>query len=381
VDADRMTDWSRLVRPPLVGLDPYSPGPGIDQLQTVYGFDEVVKLDWNEGLLGPFPGVREAVAAELERAWMYPEQSFADFRDAVAGWIGTTPNRIVPGHGIQALIGTVASAFLTPGDSVVVTRPTYGLYAQVSAAAGADVVRVPARDDLTHDLDALAEAATGTEARLVWLCDPNNPTGSLVEGSEWASFLDRLPGRCAVVVDEAYVEYVDPERRLRREEDVAVGRPVIVLRTFSKIFGLAGLRLGYAVVDESLAPFFDVVQEPFNVNRAGLAAGRASLARVDLVEERRKTNAAVRDWFAGLLREQGMEPQRSHANFLLVGVGVDDLELTARLARRGVLVRPGNDFGLQGFVRVTIGPEPLMERAAAALARAREDVSATKAAS
>jgi histidinol-phosphate aminotransferase len=312
---------------------------------------------------------------------MYPEQSFADFRDAVAGWIGTTPNRIVPGHGIQALIGTVASAFLAPGDSVVVTRPTYGLYAQVSAAAGADVVRVPARDDLTHDLEALAEAATGTEARLVWLCDPNNPTGSLVEGFEWASFLDRLPSRCAVVVDEAYVEYVDPERRLRREEDVAAGRPVIVLRTFSKIFGLAGLRLGYAVVDESLAAFFDVVQEPFNVNRAGLAAGRASLARVDLVEERRKTNAAVRDWFAGLLREQGMEPQRSHANFLLVGVGVDDLELTARLARRGVLVRPGSDFGLQGFVRVTIGPEPLMERAAAALARAREDVSATKAAS
>jgi histidinol-phosphate aminotransferase len=376
-----MTDWTRLVRPPLVGLDPYSPGPGIDQLQTVYDFDEVVKLDWNEGLLGPFPGVREAVAAELERAWMYPEQSFADFRDAVAGWIGTTPKRIVPGHGIQALIGTVASAFLTPGDSVVLTRPTYGLYAQVSAAAGADVVRVPARDDLTHDLGALAEAAARTDARLVWLCDPNNPTGSLVEGPEWASFLDRLPGRCAVVVDEAYVEYVDPERRLRREEDVAAGRPVIVLRTFSKIFGLAGLRLGYAVVDESLAPFFDVVQEPFNVNRAGLAAGRASLARVDLVEERRKTNAAVRDWFAGLLREQGMEPEPSHANFLLVGVGADDLELTARLARRGVLVRPGSDFGLHGFVRVTIGPEPLMERAAAALARAREDVSATKAAS
>jgi histidinol-phosphate aminotransferase len=380
VDSDSVTDWSRLVRPSLVGLDPYRPGPSVDDLRAEYGFDEVIKLDWNEGLLGPFPGVLEAVARELERAWMYPEQSYSDFRDAVASSTGTTPERVVPGHGIQALVGTIAAAFLTAGERVVVPAPTYGLYAQVSAATGAAVERVEA-GGLRHDLEALAHAAKGARARLVWLCDPNNPTGSLVERAEWESFLDRLPRDCAVVVDEAYVDFVEPKRRLRREEDVEEGRPVVLLRTFSKIFGLAGLRVGYAVAHETLARYLDVVQEPFNVNRAGLAAGCASLRRPELVAERRVENAATRERFASLLGEQGMKPQPSEANFLLVGVGVDDIHMAERLARKGVLVRPGRDFGLDGFLRVTIGPERLMERAAAELARAREELSRAEAAS
>jgi histidinol-phosphate aminotransferase len=375
-----MTDWSRLVRPALVGLEPYDPGPSLEELKQSYGLADIAKLNWNEGLLGPFPGVREAVLEELERAWMYPEQAYSDFREAIASWLGTSAARIVPGHGIQALIATVAHAFLEPGDRVVIPQPTYGLYAQVSSATGAAVERVPGRGH-RHDLEALAGAAQRTQARLVWLCDPNNPTGSLVEGAEWQAFLDALPEGCAVVVDEAYVDYADPARRLRREQDVEDGRPVVVLRTFSKIFGLAGLRLGYALAHESLAGFLDVVQEPFNVNRAALAAGRASLGRLDLVEERRLGNAAVRERFAQLLTELGAEPVPSEANFVLVRVGVDDLELAEALLRRGLLVRPGSEFGLDEHVRITIGPPDLMDRAAEELGRAREELLAAKAAS
>ncbi|MGH2450520.1 MAG: pyridoxal phosphate-dependent aminotransferase, partial [Candidatus Limnocylindria bacterium] len=272
-------------------------------------------------------------------------------------------------------IGTVAHAFLDPGDAVVVATPTYGLYAQVCAAVGARVERVPGRG-LRHDLEAVADAALRTEARLAWICDPNNPTGSLVEQGEWQAFLDALPERCAVVVDEAYVEYVDPASRLRREQDVEAGRPVILLRTFSKIFGLAGLRLGYAVAHESLAAFLDVVQEPFNVNRAALAAGRASLARREVVDERRRENAAARELLSEGLREGGADPAPSEANFVLVDVGVDDLALYDRLLRRGLLVRPGSEFGLDGSVRITVGPQPLMERATAELAHARAELSA-----
>jgi histidinol-phosphate aminotransferase len=375
-----LTDWSRLVRSSLVGLDPYRPGPGVEELRAEYGLDEIVKLNWNEGLLGPFPGVAEAVTDELERAWMYPEQAYADLREAVCAWIGVAPERIVPGHGIQALIATAAHAFLSPGDRVVVPVPTYGLYAQVCAAAGAVVERVPAQG-LRHDLEALGAAARRTDARLAWVCDPNNPTGSLVEADEWEGFLDALPPGCAVVVDEAYVEYVEAGRRLERERDVEDGRPVIVLRTFSKIFGLAGLRLGYALVHESLAPFLDVVQEPFNVNRAALAAGQASLRRVELVEERRRENAATRERFAAALEQDGFAPLPSEANFVLVDAGVDDLGLAELLLRRGFLVRPGSEFGLEEHVRVTIGPAPVMDRAAAELAQAREELSAMKAGS
>jgi histidinol-phosphate aminotransferase len=368
-----MTDWSTLVRPSLLGLDPYRPGPGVEELKERYGLTELAKLNWNEGLLGPFPGVSEAVLAELDRAWMYPEHAYTDFREAVASWLGTSPELIVPAHGVQSLIATVAHAFLDPGDSVVVPSPTYGLYAQVSSAAGAHVETVPGGDH-RHDPEALGAAARRVGARLIWLCDPNNPTGSIVERDEWEALLDALPERCAVVVDEAYAEYVHPERRLRREDDVEAGRPVIVLRTFSKIFGLAGLRLGYAVAHESLAPYLDVVQEPFNVNRAALAAGRASLRQPGLVDERRRENEVARETLARLLRERGVEPFPSEANFLLVRVGVDDLALAEALLRRGLLVRPGSDFGMPGYIRVTIGAVPLMERLAEELGSAIREI-------
>jgi histidinol-phosphate aminotransferase len=276
----------------------------------------------------------------------------------------------VPSHGIQALIGTVAHAFLDPGDAVVLTRPTYGLYATTCAAAGARVVEVPHRD-LRHDVDALAAAAHEHGARLVWVCDPNNPTGALVTQDEWERLLAGLPERCAVVVDEAYVEYVDPGLRVDRLRDVEAGAPIILLRTFSKIFGLAGLRLGYAIVAEPLAELVDVVQEPFNVNRAALAAGRASLEQTALIDNRRLANEAARERLAEGLREAGARPVPSQANFLLADVGVDDVALTEALARRGFLVRAGSEFGLVGFVRITTGPIPLMERVAAELAEAR----------
>lgn len=370
-----MTDWSQIVRPSLIGLEPYRPGASLEELKEAYGLDEIVKLNWNEGLEGPFPGVDEAVAAELERAWIYPAEAYSDLRESVAGWLGTSPDRIVPSHGIQALIATVAHAFLETGDAVVLTTPTYGLYATTCAAAGARVVEVPSRD-LRHDADALAAAAQEHDARLLWLCDPNNPTGSLVTQDEWEHLLAAVPARCAIVVDEAYVEYVDPTVRLDRLRDVEEERPIVVMRTFSKIFGIAGLRLGYAVVGEALAELLDVVQEPFNVNRAALAAGRVSLEQAHLVDDRRRANAAGRERLAELLREAGATPYPSQANFLLVDVGVDDVELTEGLARRGFLVRAGSEFGLGGFVRITTGPLPLMERVAAEVADLRDKLTA-----
>ncbi len=209
-------------------------------------------------------------------------------------------------------------------------------------------------------------ASTGQ--RLVWIADPNNPTGSIVTEDEWRSFLDALPPGCVAVVDEAYREYVDPSVRVVREPDVLAGRPVLLLRTFSKIFGLAGLRLGYAVAGEALVSFFDVVQEPFNVNRAALAAGCASLRDPSLVEIRRRVAADARALLSRRLVEAGAEPYPSEANFLLVRLGGDDIRLADALARRGFLIRPGSDFGLAGFARITVGPDQAMEGVSGAIA-------------
>jgi histidinol-phosphate aminotransferase len=365
-----VTDWSRLVRASLHDLRAYQPGPSLAELEARHG-RAVVRLDRNEDLFPPMGGMREAVEAELANVWRYPDESYGEFRTAVASAIGTTPDRIVPAHGIQTLIGILASLLLDPGDSVVVPQPSYGLYAQACAARGVTVVRVPLRD-LRIDFEAVAAAASESDAKVVWICDPNNPTGSLASRDEWEALLDALPGGCAVVADEAYADYAEPQLRLGRERDVEAGRPVVVLRTLSKLFGIAGLRLGYAVADPQLAYYLDVIQEPFNVNRAALAAGIVCIGQPDLIEERRQAVADARELLIELLRRDGLEPLPSHANFVCVETGIDGATLAGAVAEEGLLLRPGGEWGLEEYVRITVGPPELMERAAEAIGRARE---------
>lgn len=361
-----MSDWTRLIRPQLLDVGPYVPGPSLDELKTELGLAEVAKLNWNEGLFGPLPGVLDAAAAELDHAWEYPEHAYLELRRAIGAEIGVAADWILPGHGIQTLILTLAAVFLSPGERVVVSDPTYAMYAQASRAAGAVVQRVDS-PELHLDLERMADAARRTRARMVWVCDPNNPTGSLLEADEWRAFIRALPEDCVVAADEAYMDFVAPDARLRREDDIAAGRPVIVLRTFSKIFGLAGLRLGYAVATPGLIPYLQSVQEPFNVNRPALVAGLASLGRPNEVAERRVATARARERLAGSLADAGMEPLPSAANFVLVRHGADDAELGEGLLRRGIVIRSGAELGLPGWARITVGPEPLMDQVATAL--------------
>jgi histidinol-phosphate aminotransferase len=367
-----MTDWEALIKPPLRDVGAYVPGSSAAEVRARYGIDDLARLNWNEGLFGPLPGVLEAAAGRLGESWMYPEEAYEELRAAVAGWLGIGTPNVLPGHGIQALVMTVASAFLSPGDHVVVPRPTYGLYAPVCQAAGAVVHRVDS-PGLRFDLQRIAEVARDTGAKLVWICDPNNPTGARLEPEEWAAFLDALPDGCVAIADEAYVDYIRPEDRNPRLRDIEAGRPVVVLRTFSKIFGLAGLRLGYAIADAALVPYLHSVQEPFNVNVAALAAGCAALADPAAVDARREDTIACRELLVERLVHGGLKPLPSDSNFVLVDLeGGDDMAITDHVARRGMLVRPGTEFGLPGHVRITVAPVPLMERVAEELAAARD---------
>jgi len=359
----RRVDWAKLARPSLAGLEPYDPGDSRDALKERHGLSELAPLNWNEDLFGTPPHVLDAAAAEVERAALYPERVYSDFRDAVATWVGVPAGCVIPAHGAQALIGAVASAFVDPGTAVVIPQPTYGLYAQMCAAGGAAITRVPA-DGLAFDLAAVAAAARTTGARLVWLCDPNNPTGLLIGRNEWADFLERLPDGCVVVVDEAYIDFSDPDVRVHREQDVLDGRPVIVIRSFSKVFGLAGLRLGYAVADPEVAALLNVIQEPFNVNRVALAAGRAAVDTPGLMLRRRAEVAEAREVLARELASAGVEVVPSQANFVLIRLGVDDEPVCERLLRKGILIRGGHSVGLPGYARVTVAPPPMMQTTA-----------------
>jgi histidinol-phosphate aminotransferase len=365
-----MSSWSRVLRPSVVELGGYRPGVSGDEIKKRFGLRAVVRLNWNENVFGPLPGVLEETAAALELAWSYPEDSYEEFRHAIAAWVGVDPAQVVPGHGIQALTIALVSAFLDPGDPVVIPIPTYGLYAQACHGAGGVVHRVETGPSLAIDLEAVASLARRLSAKLAWICDPNNPTGLRLNAADWSAFLEMLPPDCTVVVDEAYCDYVEPTRRTDRLGDIAAGAPVIVLRTFSKIFGLAGLRLGYAIVDPSLAPHVNAVHEPFNVNRAALAAGLASLRRVEQLPARREQVRAARDALIGALTTSGLRCLRSDANFVLIELGVDDRAVCEALARRGLLLRSGSELGLPGFVRVTTGAEQLMREVAAGVADA-----------
>jgi histidinol-phosphate aminotransferase len=231
-------------------------------------------------------------------------------------------------------------------------------------------VTLVASDGLAIDLEAVVAAVRSTRARLVWLCDPNNPTGALISREQWRWFRDELPAGCVVVADEAYMDFADPDLRNDRQLDVTDGRPVIVIRSFSKIFGLAGLRLGYAVADPAVARLLDLVQEPFNVNRIALAAGRAAVGQGGFVARRRAEVAAARDALGASLGGSGIIAHPSQANFVLVELGVDDVAVCDELTRRGLLIRGGTEFGLPGFARLTVAPSPVMERAGRALAEA-----------
>jgi histidinol-phosphate aminotransferase len=359
-----------LLRRSVREVGPYVPGASAAEMKARFGRQDMIRLNWNENLFGPLPGVLEETAAALPSVWAYPEQAYADFQDAVAAWAGAAPEQVIPGHGIQALTLAIVSGFLDPGDAVVIPRPTYGLYAQACAVAGAEVHRVDNLPTLALDLEALASAASATNAKLVWICDPNNPTGLRLNAGEWDAFLDALPPGCVAIADEAYCDYVQPGQRIDRLADIRAGRPVIVMRTFSKIFGLAGLRLGYLVMHESLAGHLHSVQEPFNVNQAALSAGLASLRRTDLLPMRRDQVRRARARLTEPLAESGLRAVDSDANFVLIELGGDDVRIADDLARDGLLVRAGSEFGLPGYARVTTAEEELMDAVAKRLVAA-----------
>ena len=361
-----MTGWEPLLRASVLGVGAYSPGASGAETKARLGLDRVARLNWNESLFGPLPGVMELDAG----AWSYPEESYDDLRGALAAWTGAGLKQIVPGHGIQALTLALCTAFIDPGDPVVIPRPTYGLYAQACAVAGAAVHRVDCHASLSLDLEKIAQACREHRAKLVWICDPNNPTGLRLEAAAWHPFLDSLPAGCVAIVDEAYGDYIDPAQRTNMLADINAGRPVILLRTFSKIFGLAGLRLGYALVDASLASYLNAVHEPFNVNRAALAAGLASLRRTDMLPARRDEVRDAREHLTAPLVRAGLRCLPSDANFVLVHLGTDDQPVTEALARAGLLVRPGSELGLPGYVRVTTADNELMELVADTLVHA-----------
>ena len=339
-------------------IAPYLPGKPITAVARELGLDvsAIVKLASNENPSGMSPRARAAIEAELGGAFRYPD-GYALIQ-AVALRVGVEPSQVVLGNGSNDLLEMVASAFLAPGRAAVYAQYAFTVYPLATQARGARPIVVPARD-FGHDLPAM-RAAIDAETQVVFIANPNNPTGTRLSAAELADFLGTIPARVIVVLDEAYNEYLPPGERTASVEWLARHPNLIITRTFSKAYGLAGLRVGYALAHPRIADLLNRVRQPFNVNNLALAAAEAALSDAAFVERSYELNAeGMRRLVAGVT-ELGLDHIPSHGNFVCVRIPRAGSEPRAAavyqaLLRQGVIVRPLANYGMLDHLRVTIG--------------------------
>ena len=339
-------------RPAIADLKPYEPGKPAAAVRRELGLTRIVKLASNEGPFGPFPSALEAIARQAPELNRYPELGW-DLTERLAARHGVDRSAIAIGNGADGLVGCVSTAYLDPGDEALMGWPSFVSYYLDAIKMGATPVTVPLADG-AYDLEAMA-ARVGPRTKIAYVCNPNNPTGSMVGREALATFVDAVPDDVLVVVDEAYCDYItDPDYPDAITEHVGRLPNVAVLRTFSKIYGLAGLRVGYMVGPPEVVREVMKIRNAFDVSELAHVAALASLDDAAELQRRRDVNEQGRIALEATFEELGMHPFPACANFLAVDVG-DGRALADALMREGVIVRPLDPFGAPECIRVTVG--------------------------
>jgi histidinol-phosphate aminotransferase len=358
----------QIIRPHILDLEPYQPGKPIEEVERELGIEGSIKLASNESPIGPSPKAIAAVREALDGVHRYPDGASHALRERLSATLDVEPDQLVFGAGADELLELLAKVLIGTGDETVFAWPSFAMYPIVVQGMGGRAVAVDLTDDLVHDLPAMLDAI-GPRTRLVFVCNPNNPTGTSVGAEAFDRFVEALPDDVVLAVDEAYREFV---RRPDFPDALAWVRRrpgTIVLRTFSKIFGLAGLRIGYGVADPELASYLQRARHPFNVNRLAEVAALAALDDTEHAERARRINAEGIDYLTRELTALGIEVWPTDANYLLARAGADTAD---RLLQMGVIVRPLAGFGMPGHQRISIGLPEENERLVEALRELRE---------
>ena len=357
-----------LFRRTVDGLSPYQPGKPVEEVQRELGLERVVKLASNEGPYGPLPAAADALSRAATELNRYPDGGSYRLHVALAERHGVAVEEICVGAGADGCIDMISQAVLDPGDEVVCGWPSFPSYVIYGRKQGADVHTVPLVDQ-RYDLDALLAAVT-PRTKLVYVCHPNNPTGTMNTTGELDGFFERLPDHVLTVVDQAYFEYIEREDYPDAvERYMKAGCRVAVLRTFSKIYGLAGLRIGYAAAPRDVCAALAKVRRPFDITTPAQVAALASLDAAAELARRRAINSEGLERLDAVLRDHGFDPVPSVGNFLFAETDGDSVELFERLLREGVIVRPLAGFGAPNAIRVSVGTPAEIDALAAALDR------------
>lgn len=344
---------NRQARPQIFNLQPYVPGKPIEEVKRQLGLTDVIKMASNENPLGPSPLARRAIIEHLDNVHIYPDSNYFDLKAKLAANLNIASECIAVGNGSDEILKMLAETFVVNDDEVILPCPTFSEYEFVSTIMGATCVRVPLEDNC-YNLNAMLKCVN-TKTKIVFICNPNNPTGTVVPGQELREFITQLPAEVLLVVDEAYSEYVENPAFVGAQAFLQARPQTIVLRTFSKLYGLAALRLGYGISSPEIIAALERVREPFNVNGLAQYAGMAALDDTEHIARSLETNRVGKAFLYKELKALGLRYAPTEANFIFVDVGRDAGEVFRGMLNKGVIIRSCQSFGCPTSIRVTIG--------------------------
>ncbi len=345
------------VKPWLSHLKPYPPGKTLEEILKESGsLTTIYKLNSNENPLGPSPKVIEALRKSLSEIHLYPEASYLTLRKALSEKWEVFPEEVILGNGSNEVIEFLFKAYLFEGDEIIVSEPSFLMYTKFAEIYGVNIKRVSLTGELCHDLEGILKALS-PKTKMIFLDHPHNPTGQCLKRKDWEAFFQRLPKEVLVVMDEAYGEFIEDEEVPLGIEFIKKGYPVMVVRTFSKFYGLAGLRLGYGLGRKEIIQELEKVRQPFNVNLLAVKAGLSVLSDLEYQKKTRELVLTGRKFLTKALSELGFKVYPSEANFIMGDFGKRVDQIYEALLSAGIFVRPLKAYGFPTSLRITIGIE------------------------
>lgn len=342
-----------MIRKTILQINPYVPGKPAEEVKRELGLTSVIKLASNENPYGPSTNAIKAMQEACQQVNVYPDASSYQLKKAIAAHYQIDEGNIFLGNGSDENIKMIAQAFLNPEEEVIVGTPSFSAYDFAGLLMDGVIKRVPLKNHHYQLQDILAQVTTKT--KLIFICNPNNPTGTVVSQQQLTEFLDELPSHVIVALDEAYAEYVDMSEFPDSLEYVKQERQVIVLRTFSKIYGLAGTRIGYALSTKKITGYLERVREPFNVNLIAQAGAQVAIQDGEHIEMCHQKNREGLTYLKEQLASMGLSWVESQANFMLIDVKKHSKQVFEELMQLGIIIRPGYIWGLENYIRVTVG--------------------------
>jgi len=343
------------VRKEILGLSVYKAGKPISEVKRELGLCDVTKLASNENALGCSPKVKAVLRELIEETHMYPDASNFELKDALSVKLGVGPDQIFCSTGSDSLIRVICNTFLQPGDESIMAAITFPRYEASTKLMGATCSIIPMMNN-GLDLEKMVEAIND-KTKIMWFCNPNNPTGTIFTKSQFVNVLKRIPDHVLIVMDEAYIEYVTSKEFPNALEFLKDYPNMIILRTFSKAYGLASLRIGYGIASEELTSYFNRVIGPFDVNLFAQKAAVAALGDEEFLKQVLKNNVIGKEYFCQQFKMMNLSYIDTNTNFIMVDTQVDDSKVFDKLLKKGIIVRPGYLLGMPGWLRITIGTE------------------------